>query len=379
MTALIPAARPNWGSEVSLEYQFRTAVLVSRNGTEQRIALRQNPRVSMQYEGILKADRVRRLFTDLAKNLDKLFAVPMRWKNASIASTGPGTITLDAVPHWAFVGANVVLANDMTEEASEITAINGTTLTVSYTITDPTTVYAASTGRYQGSLSIQAETDSVMTAGFQFDLDPGQVVSSASITVDSFESIDVFPFSPNWRDGVEIEFTSERETMDPGVGTIDVLSPWSYVTETMQFRLSFFTADAVDEMLAFFFRQKGKRGQFWVPSDRSDLKSIGDFSAGATEIEVVSSDLATYLSESPVYNVVRIGDQIVRVTDMAAGSTGTVLTLAQATTSDVNSSTKISWCPLCRFAADRLEVVWSTDSVAEVVVPVRTLTNDGGS
>ncbi|NBC28435.1 MAG: hypothetical protein GVY29_00410, partial [Spirochaetes bacterium] len=299
---LVPAAIPNWESGVTLEYAYQTAILTSRDGTEQRMALRQQPRATMRYRSLMRPERIYRHYADLTKNIDQLFTVPMRWKSEPITVSTASTITVDAVPFWAIVGARVVVANETIEEASEITAINGTDLSVETTITDPTTLYAAAHGRYEDSVQVDAETSSVWTLDVQFAMEPGQIVPVTTITPDSFEGIDVFPFGPNWREAGELEFTSERETLDHDLGVISVRNPRTYITETIRHRFSLFNAQTTDEMLAFFVRQKGKRGEFWVPTDRADMEAIAPVSAGGTEIEVNSRDLGTYMADSPVYN-----------------------------------------------------------------------------
>ena len=89
--------------------------------------------------------------------------------------------------------------------------------------------------------------------------------------------------------------------------------------------------------------------------------------------------LGAFLAASPVYNVIYLNGQVVRVTGVSQGAETTTLTLGAALAADVTPRTLISWCPLWRFAADRLEVSWRTNEVAEMTFALFSLPNGGGA
>lgn len=377
---LIATPVPDWRRAVEVQYAFRTSIITSRDGTEQREAMRQTARVTIQHQSTLTEKGMHRHLADVAAAMDQLFTVPARWRKVRVESYASGAASVSEVPPWAVAGQHVVFSDGVTEEVSKITGVAAGSITAATTLTQPTLLYYAYQARMDDRVRFTAQTDNLWTGRVDWAVDPGSDRQAApAISPEQFEGTDLFLTRPNWRRRPRFEFNSDRETLDNDRGVISVRNPVAYPHEDVQFGFTQFRQQQVDDLVAFFLRHRGRRGQFYAPTWRSDMRAPDGATAGATTLEVNSADLGAFMSDSLVYRVIYLHEQAVRVTDVAPGPLGATLTLADPLALDVTPKTMISWCPLWRFGADRMEVRWLTDEVAEVTAPLRSLRDTGGA
>ena len=105
----------NWQSPVEEEILFRTEIITSRDGSEQRIAQRVNPRLAYRWQAMARQTALdaleRRLGADLGREL--VFAHPRsRTALAADAAAGATVINVGTPPDWLAVGQKAVLIRD---------------------------------------------------------------------------------------------------------------------------------------------------------------------------------------------------------------------------------------------------------------------------
>lgn len=397
MTALktryggVAGPRPNWNRPVELKFEFRTGVNVSRDGTEQRWAMRQTARVSLAYGAMFTQPEVMRLQADVESGQGgTIFTVPGAFRSVALAVDADATdttIEIDEAAFWIGEGGSLVIEDATTVEAVQVQSIAGTTVTLE----DPlnasflagTRVVAGFRSRMQDKISLTANTDSVWDGFFTWDVDPGsdpQLTPAASPTL--FEDVEVFLTKPNYREAPKIEFEAMQEIMDVGHGLISVSSPWSFNPRTEQLLFSALNRTRAEDLIGFFIRQKGKRGSFWMPTWTHDIAPAQAETSGSFDITVAGSDFDEAFSGSSTYNVVAAmwADGTVelnRVASMTVSSGDTVVTFESAWSQAITTSTVFCWCPRVRFVADDLDVRWFTSTVAEMQFNVRQIPNEG--
>lgn len=383
----IPAFEPNWNQAPKVVYEFKTAVVESYDGTEQRSAIRQTPRVSLSYAFLGTAERANRHLADLATGWDIPFVVPMRWrKTRTTALLGINTLTLETVPFWCVPGARLVVVSETHEEAIEVASVDGSTITAAALIDGAfpvgSSVYPAFLARVEEKSSFSTPTAAVIQGDLSFDFLPGQnVIAAPAIAPAQFEGFDVFDAAPNWQASPRLGMEIARREFDPGFGRTFVDTPIPFHYRTDQFAFRKFSAAAVEDLIAFFLRQLGKRGQFWVPTRQKDIVAAEPVSAGATTLVVAGADFHAAFAGHKVYNVAaqRVGTtyQPVRIASVAINGGGdSEITFAAPLPEAVPAGGALSWCPLRRFATDRLEVEWITSEIAEATMAFRTLPNE---
>ena len=111
MAELIPF-EPDWQRPFRVEHSYRTEIIVSRGQQEQRIAGRQLPRKTVEYDVKLSRGNLARFHAYLAKNQQGSFWVPdwSRWVSPdATVVTGTDEITVAEVPGWVFPGQQLLL------------------------------------------------------------------------------------------------------------------------------------------------------------------------------------------------------------------------------------------------------------------------------
>lgn len=377
----IAGVRPDWSSPVEIEYNFKTSVLTAYDGTEQRSALRSTPRIQIAHRSVLTQAEASRHLADMASGQDTLFVVPARWRFAPISAIAGAAVTLDAVPFWAVAGATVVLSSATTEEVREIASVAGNVVTLTLA---PSGSFAPGDRliyAYQAlandAAGFEAQTDNLFTATLEWTADPARdPVPAAPVSPAQFEGRDLFTVRPNWRGRPTLEFNSLRRMFDPERGRVAWDSPQNYNAATLTMDVTRFGLLDAEEVIAFFVRQKGKRGAFYAPTWLSDIDAQPQ-SAGASTLVVPGLEFIDAYQDHPVWNVAYANGQANRITGMGISGGNTVLQFADPWAADLPEGTKVSWCPLWRFATDRLQVRWLTDTVAETRIALTTLANGG--
>lgn len=372
-TGRIITARPNWQRAVEVEYEFKTAIITSEDGTEHRDALRGNARVNVSYETMLTSVGVQRHLADMTESLNSPFVVPVSWRRAVLAAPSPfGVAVLSVEAFWIEPGARLVLRNGLVEEAVEVAAVGGGTVTLAAPLVNSfppgAAVYLAYTARLPMDPEFRAETPMLWTGQVRVAVVPGSDPQAAiEDTPDMFEGREVFLTKPNWNDLPRISLEEQRQEFDPGRGTTFVESATRRLNMQQNLGFSAFDRTASEKLLAFFLRMKGKRGAFWMPTRQADFSILA---ATGTTFDLPGEDAYYGFRYSTVFKVVmarwRDGSyQINRVTGLSLVGANTRLTFANAWTAPIPGALGVHWCPLWRFATDQITMRWTTGTVAD--------------
>lgn len=385
----IPATEPNWSSPVTATYQFLTGIAESEDGREQRWALRERPRLQIGFTAMLREEEYWRHQADLAGvGLDQTFVLPCPWRLATAAATaspGQPVVSVDPMPFWAVEGARLVVESDTLIEAGTILSVTGTDITLTSNLQGNypagSKVRPGYLARFQPSAEFNARVANVREMGVIYDAEPGDdPVVAAAITPPTFEGTDVFLTKPNWSRDVSMTFESARRVLDPQRGRIDVRNTRGFPTLIQKMQYSETTRTRAEELLAFFLRQKGRRGSFFMPSWQVDFRPEVTAAGGSSTLRISGTDFHSVYVDSPLWNTVYVNYgssyQINRIASMAPSGGDTILTMVDAWSQQVPAGHPMSWCPRWRFATDQLKLDWQTSAVAEVAVSVQQLRNE---
>lgn len=363
---------PDWQSPFMVEYEFRTSEIRVFNGRERREAMRSRPRITVSFDVLLRAIETRTWLEDLAGRQDSVFTLPAWHRVSPIASVLNENIQIVAPPFWLTTGQRVVLSDGVTLEDTSVTAISGQTVTLAQApVITPTSLYYAYQARHEAAVGVSAETDNLWTGNASYEVVPGtDLGAQATLTVADLDGIDVFLEKPNWRDRPELEFASDRRTLDFNRGVITVDNPVQFNTETTRWTFTRSTALEVEQLIAFFHRQKGKRGHFYAPTWRDDFRVTQVASTGATTLQIDGLEFFNAYSDTVVYRSIYVNGEVMKVTAVREAAGNTLVDLSTGLSADVTPEDAISWAPLSRFATDRLEVNWLTRETAEITFSI---------
>lgn len=380
-----------WAQGYEEELAFRTEIIVSRNGTEQRIGQRINPRVNYDYSVLLRGGNFRSAMTRIGKDQGKKFFVPHPREPVTMSNNLPSVgLSFDVVgtpPRWLEPGVYVIFQSALGVTAlGVIIGVSGSTINlaapVGKTFAAGTRVRLAVEGRFDGPSEFQMLTSNKASVNTKFTGDPVDTphltYGAAPVSLDGEEFFDL---KPNWRAGLEIAFEQQLELLDLNRGATDALFPIAFSPRTQKHTYTARSTAELDRIVGLFYRSAGRRRRFLMPLWSDEIRPLGITFAGSTGITVLGSEFAETFSDG-IYNRIVVrrradqADLILRVTSVTIDSAGnSVINVDEPTADDIIESeiTSMNWIMPVRFASDRLTIGWLTDGVAEITITITTL------
>lgn len=371
---------PDWSSPIKVSREFRTTIQTSRSGKEQRRAVRNRPRKTVEYSMALIGHSAQ-TFNQMMKSF---VGVDIRiidvTRSVTILSMTGAVATVSEAPGW--LADDVALRSVNNQALALVSGVSGNTVTFASGSAWPvgTKIYPLLTGRIQsGQLTSKLVTDAVQTASITFKVNPlsEPEIDPAAAPV-TFNGREVVLAKPNWSTAPEVTFSNAFETVDFNYGAIAHYNPIAYTSRAQKASYLSLNATAAAALEDVFVRAKGQRGEFYMPSWQNDMTATGGAAIGATSF-TTSGDVFTYFDGDTVFTTLCIcyADgtyQFVQIDHLSTSGGNTTVHLAAALTRAIDSNvTMICWMPVHRFASDTLTTEWITDSVAQTQLPVISL------
>lgn len=300
--------------------EYRTEILTSRSGREQRRALRATPRKTVEFQTTLSPANAHTFHREMVTAQGREIILPAR---PPIHGDLEGHLTpeLQAPQRWKHA-------------------------------VDPNIVFQVTPG------SEAAESDGTAMA--------------------TFSGREVWLSEPNIFDPINITHVVDRETIDAGHGIWAPFFPGDFIARLWQAQYTTLDSDAAEEVRAFFTRQLGQCGEFFMPTFDNDLPPLSQAGSGTSTLTTAGIDVFTFFDEHPAYVCIcaKLPDgsyRLNRVTNITTSGGNSILALANPWAVDIPTSAVVSWMPLWRFATDALEVEWVMDRSARTQLSLRML------
>ena len=387
--------RPDFASPWRVSYEFKTEVITSRSGVEQRRALRIRPRKTIEFKATTKGDS----FIDLKRMLTRWqngrFILPEISRKIAVTTdiaSGTSVIPVSEVPFWAVAGRDIIIQRPISpykweQSVHGIQSVNVGTNTITITNatdfdwTAGTAVHPALLCLMEPETSLTSITSTVGEINVRFSVDPTYEPNPINpTTFTTFDGREVITKSPNWSSNPVTDFIYPYEQVDFGRGAIETIRPILFSTQSRRMTyLSRTSADA-EEMLAQFMRAKGQRSEFFTDSGEPDIIPSVETPAGNNIIRVAGRDVFdTYANDTVhkalLFKMVDGTNHYTKVQSITLDGSDSLITVVSAVGQTVSSSTivRISWVRLSRHATDSLSLEWVTESVAQTQLTMRTL------
>lgn len=380
-------------SSYVLRREFRTDIIMTRSGREQRRALRGFPRRTIDLTSVLKGERhtLFNRFMNVGQRTSVYLADETRFARPESFSAVTPSFEFDPIPEWLYAGQRIVIFEGTRLEYNEIESNVGNTFNLATATTGWTSnavVYPALVGWLSSEQQHSTPWFRTAVPAVRFAESPGTAVLNGVGDVEpdvpateTFNSREVFLFTPNKWDDIEVTHITPREDIDYGQGLI---TPFDVVGFTSQLRRVAYTMHRDDsEFLSSMFRRmRGQQGEFYMPTFENDLPPRVQANSGTAILEVEGTDVHTYYNGSTIYKGVavflddgRIPSCLFnRVTSMATVGGHTQLTMANNWSQNIPVGTKISWMPVWRFATDIMEMEWVYNPLPQMHESVRCRT-----
>jgi len=382
---------PNWRYSYEVEYQFKTEIMTSRSGREQRRGLRQTPRKTVSFTATPHHEAMRRFQRMLQGWRDNVIVIPELTRTGVLAlpSLGNSATLRDDPPSWAKPGVQVVVGHKGDYETREVSGIEGRM--VRFTGASPkrwpagAKMHPALSGHLDENIGVRRLTDQVAMASVVFHENPGSApvepVPPAPIMHNGIEAF-LTPF--NWGDSVSDQYESLREVVDYGWGRIASFNPQRTNYRVMKANFLGLSAEKSHALVNFFLRCEGQRKEFYMPTGNADIALSYTSYAGAASIRLAGTDVLTDHAEDVVNKAIAIYmksgavythtvSAVVLQDDAIGRDTALQISPPLHETISRDSVQRISWMPRCRHATDTMTVEWITDTKSQVVMTIRTL------
>lgn len=369
--ALFPyQAKAQW-QEV---YEWKTDIITSYDGTEQRIKLRKAPRITTEATYSIPQSEKRKAQNKMFGWLANPWVIPL-WTEAlriSSVSLGVTSLTFDVSDTELLSGGRALIFKDATNwELINITTVVGLTLTLE----EPTTASYSNAylipvriGRInQGAVrDTDGYTDSYKLPFILEDLnilDPTIPTQYLGYDVDTRENI-----SPN-KGLISDNIVTRIDRIDQDVGVVDIIAPWTY---NKIIRIYTMEMRSLEEGIAFkkwMYRRAGKFRPFWMPTFEPNFinKSTG---LVTDSLYVEKSDYIEF-AFNRVYIAIQLTDKTWRFTKIINAAEDVLYDILQfSDTLNIQASSirLICFLTLKRLDSDRIEVNYEGNAISSASI-----------
>ena len=371
--------------------EWKTEILKSYSGVEQRRGLRDIPRRTFEFSVVLTQLSSQRFNNLMWGAQSKTFAVPV-WQDKRYltagAALGTKTLSCDTSNVCFQVGGLAVLyVSETLNEVVEVAAINPSSIVTSqplgFTWPLSTEIYPAVLGHLPTSANVQRHTDNTLSAQCVFKTSPDVTDACAmeGVTPNLYDGIEVVLDAPDWGSGLSQQYTHQFNETDFGVGAIrwspveknpKRVTPYSWLLSGRQ---------TISDFRSFAARRRGQLKPVWLPSWTDDFTILSNTTAVAPSIEVVDNlfmrQVGVNTTNDRVMIRTAVGTFYRRITSIgfAADGVNTALFLDSPLGVAVakNQVLAIHMLKLSRLATDKVSLVWHTDSVVQVASNFTTI------
>lgn len=370
--------RPNWRDPYRLTYEFKTEILTSRSGKEQRRAQRTTPRKTVEF--LVSAARERRIALRGLLNANQGPYVTLPEVTAGVRSTSAmgvsgNNFAVATIPYWAAAGATAVLIDGDRAELRTVSGAASGVITFAEPAVTPwpvhTRICPALSATLADSLNGSQLATNLEEITLTFEVDPGSERPRDPAEPEvMWNGREVFLARANWGDARDVSFTRDMRRVDFGK-RVKIVLPTSFPVTTRTADYIGHTPEEAQRYLDFFLRHKGRRGEFYCPSDSDDVRLAAPtgnafmFVDGVTFAAQYANDSVNRALSFRMKSGARFYRTVTAITVQGAQSR---IQLGQALPSFTHPEDVevISWLPVLRHASDNLTIEWLTDSVTKV-------------
>lgn len=378
--------KPNWGKPVRQTFRFKTKIITSEDGKEQRIAERFEPRIELEFESLEKPSSFSSASAALFLHQNEKTICPV-WQDASrlglSLAAGATFVNLAQRPAWAVPGAYFVFHDWTLAEAVLIQSVSGNRVNFASATTKAWPLYASITHGLPGYVDDKVKQvlslDRVGSFDMEFDAAPGEypVIDEGSAGL-MFNGLEVFTTKVDWGRRRRVENAVTRETVDYGFGRIKHFSPVAFPTIVREAQAQG-RADRVVEAAQFFLRHKGRQKEFYAPSWQRDLEPMTGITSAGASLRVRGPWAFDLLSGSTVHKAIalntRAGPIYRKVQSVSRDGENSIIVVSDpwGVSHSLSNLLGVSMLNVSRFASDALTVEWKTGKVGSVKLSIQSL------
>lgn len=385
--ALVMPERIDWSTQPEMSIQYLTEVIEAFDGTEQRIALRDTPRVALSYMYSM-TDEQQYLFDNKLATSSGSMIVPMWPLQCQIAravQAGDTSVVLVAINAHVRASDTLLISEGDESEIVSVESVAGRVVTLDTLAKKTFSTNAVVIPARVAYPSDESNATSLLRGFDQhsitFDLDEAQIQKPTP--VDDFEYLDsrpIFPFNPDWSNDITTKYSRLRETHDPLIGVRSRYDRIKGAVKILSQTFRFFSEQERQRFEDFAELMNGAQGEFYATGPGQAFELSEDIIGPTYKFKIKSSGYTNSASSNSPAQIVAIklydGATIYRTILSATKNLDGTETI---TTKELTNNLKISDFDtivplyLARFDSDEFRYIFDTNEVSTITKNIRQL------
>lgn len=385
--ALVMPERIDWSTQPEMSIQYLTEVIEAFDGTEQRIALRDTPRMSMSCMYSMTDEQQYQFDNKLATSSGSMIVPlwPLQCQLSRAVLAGDASVALETInAHVMASDALLISEGDESEIVSVESVIDMTVIlsTLAKKTFSTNAVVLPTRIAYPAD---ETNATSLMRSFDQhtitYDLDETQ--TQKPTPVDDFERANarpIFPFHPDWSNDITTKYSRLRETHDPLIGVRSRYDRIKGAVKIISQTFRFLSEQERQRFEDFAELMNGAQGEFYIEGPGQAFELSEDIVMSTYKFKVKSSAYSNFANSSSLAPIVAIklynGTTIYKtVLSATSNSNGTETITTKEITTDLKASDIETIVPLylARFDSDDFRYIFDTSEVSTITKNIRQL------
>lgn len=375
---------PNWANPVDETLEWLTSIEASFDNTEQRFAMREDPRRVLEYRPQIVGKDTGLFESVVFGWADRLYALPL-WQERAIltadAFAGATSLSFDTSNRTFMPDGLLVLLRDaFTLEALEIQSVSASGVVLKKPIETNwlkgSRVFPIMVSRLEKPLSAQYVAEDKIDGFVRFVGSPAETetrtpINAAPVT---YNGVEVYTAPTNWINPMQLSYDASYDLLDSDTGVFSLRqrAGWPTITRSHEWLNKDKTVST--DVRNFFSRRRGRLTPAWIPTGTVDFKLAEDAGQTSSVIRVIDNDYGSLVNQHPARKHIVIqlrgGTNIIRgITGYTPDVDGTAVLALDATIGQnitIAGVRRISFIGLYRLASDSVTFSWRTDEVSIV-------------
>ncbi|WP_054889834.1 hypothetical protein [Pseudomonas sp. NBRC 111129] len=385
--ALVMPERIDWSTQPEMSIQYLTEVIESFDGTEQRIALRDTPRTSLNYMYSMTDEQQYLFDNKLATSTGNMLIPlwPLQCRLSRGISAGDARINLTEVSaHLASSGAILVSECDRHEILS-VESVAGLEVTPTTLAKNDFSESAIVVPLRIAYPSDESNSTSLLRNFDQhtitYDLDETQIQKPTP--VDDFERLNsrpIFPFRPDRSKDVTTRYNRLRETLDPLIGARSIYDRARGTVKILGQTFTFFSEQERQRFEDFAELMNGAQGEFYIEGPGQAFELSEDIVVPTYKFKIKSSGYTNFANSNSFAPIVAIklynGTTAYKtILNATSNPDGTETITTKELTNNLKTIDIEAVIPLylARFDSDEFRYIFDTDEVSTITKNIRQL------
>lgn len=290
----------NWGDGLTETLEWKTAVLASTTGIEQRIMQRQTPRRTFEGSFVLDGER-RALFDNFMHRYGGSdFAIPLWHSQAQTTAVSTGSVVHVPTAFREFEAGDMVMLRSLVTQEIEIATIQAVapdTLQLIANLAKPwgigTLVYPMRPARFEDAANMSATSlnDRVWTTRARFGLtkpNPFEVGQPPIV----YAGFGVLNQRPNESQDTTHTWARTFDTLDNDAGLRKFVDTGKRAFGGQSYRWTVWGDAANVELREYLYYLRGRQKSVWLPSFHEDLYLAQPITPGSAALYVKNTGYA---------------------------------------------------------------------------------------